>query len=132
MGVVAEMKYGVQLTGDAEITGLFKPNFRPMASTPSCVRRNSKSLRDLVLKATTSQGELDAMVMAQTLAEKEAGWLVGPLQLSSLPDDILISRRFGIQQGQKIRLIDDFSQSGVYLAVQSHEAPQPQGTDVIA
>ena len=128
MGVVAEMKATVQLTGDAEIT----PNFRPMSASQTDVRARSDEFRDVVLRATVSQGELDATVLEKTHKEKEKGWLIGPLPLSSIPTGCLISRRFGIQPGSKVRLIDDFSQSGVNHAVQSYEAPQPQRTDVIA
>ena len=132
MGVVSEMKAGVQLTGEPDITGLFKPNFRPMDCTPASVRERAKDFRTLVLKSVVSQKGLDGSVMTKTLEERDRGWLVGPFKLDDLPDDAIISRRFGITQGQKVRLIDDFTQSGVNLAVQSYEAPQPQSTDVIA
>ena len=84
------------------------------------------------MRATVSQGDLDETVMQKTLVEWDRGWLVGSFDYASLPADVLISRRFGITQSPKVRLIDDFSQSGVNHAVQSYEAPQPQSTDVIA
>ncbi|CAE6970568.1 unnamed protein product [Symbiodinium sp. CCMP2592] len=75
---------------------------------------------------------LAAEVCSKTDKEREAGWIVGPLCESSLCDGILVSRRFGIQQGQKVRCIDNLTSSGVNLAVQAYEAPQPQSTDVVA
>ena len=132
MGVIAEMKSGVQLTGEAEITGLFKPIFKPRIAATNYVRNHSREFRETVLSSTISQGHLDATVLQKTLDERDKGWLVGPIHLDDIPHDALISRRFGVTQGEKVRLIDDFSQSGVNLAVQSYESPQPQSTDVIA
>ena len=43
-----------------------------------------------------------------------------------------MSRRFGIQQGHKIRCIDDFSRSAVNSAVQTSESPKPHTVDVFA
>ena len=131
MGVIAEMKSGVQLTVEAEITGLFKPIFKPIIAATKYVRNHSREFRETVLSSTISQGHLDATVLQKTLDERDKGWLVGPIHLDDIPRDALISRRFGITQGEKVRLIDDFSQSGVNLAVQSYESPQPQSTDVI-
>ncbi|CAE7035202.1 unnamed protein product [Symbiodinium natans] len=40
--------------------------------------------------------------------------------LADLPEDALISKRFGIQQGHKLRPIDDLSQSLINMAFESH------------
>eukprot|EP00971_Amphidinium_carterae_P222053 4408225-Amphidinium_carterae.1 len=52
--------------------------------------------------------------------EFERGWLLGPFasigQLKSALCDVpIVSRRFAIRQGDKIRAIDDLSESGVNL-----------------
>ena len=56
--------------------------------------------------------ETDAAVFDKTIEELNCGWLAGPFDLENLPDNAVISRRFGIRQssgeGSKIRLIDDF------------------------
>ncbi|CAJ1397362.1 unnamed protein product [Effrenium voratum] len=39
---------------------------------------------------------------------------------------------FGLKQGAKVRLIDDFSGSGVNSTVQACESPKPHSTDVVA
>ncbi|CAE7317302.1 unnamed protein product [Symbiodinium microadriaticum] len=85
-----------------------------------------------VLKSVVSQGDLDKVVMEKTLVEKDEGWLVGPLDHSEVEPFALISRRFGLSQGDKVRLIDNMTSSGVNLAVQAYEAPQPQSPDVFA
>ena len=79
-----------------------------------------------------SQGDLDKVVMEKTLVEKDEGWLVVPLDHSEVEPFALISRRFGLSQGDKVRLIDNMTSPGVNLAVQAYEAPQPQSPDVFA
>ncbi|CAJ1377851.1 unnamed protein product, partial [Effrenium voratum] len=39
---------------------------------------------------------------------------------------------FGLKQGAEVRLIDDFSGSGVNSTVQACESPKPHSTDVVA
>ena len=46
--------------------------------------------------------------------------------------DSLVSRRFGLKQGAKVRLVDDMSASEVNELVMVHESPKPHGPDVIA
>lgn len=59
-----------------------------------------------------------------------AGWLRGPLSLCEVPGEAPISRRFGLRQKHKIRLIDDFSESSVSSTVAVHELPVLQTVDV--
>ena len=65
--------------------------------------------------------------------EVERGWLLGPLDWSELPSNATVSRRFPISQSQsdKVRPIDDFSQSQVNSTVTSHEQATVDGPDVI-
>ncbi|CAE7032352.1 unnamed protein product [Symbiodinium sp. CCMP2592] len=127
------LKEGVPLVGHAPISGVFKPKFKPMQATPKQVREDSKVFREKVKNSLKTQDPaLAAEVCTKTEKELEAGWIVGPMCESSLCDGILVSRRFGIQQGQKVRCIDNLTSSGVNLAVQAYEAPQPQSTDVVA
>ncbi|CAE7037204.1 unnamed protein product [Symbiodinium sp. CCMP2592] len=127
------LKEGVPLVGHAPISGVFKPKFKPMQATPKQVREDSKVFREKVKNSLKPQDPaLAAEVCSKTEKEREAGWIVGPMCESSLCDGILVSRRFGIQQGQKVRCIDNLTSSGVNLAVQAYEAPQPQSTDVVA
>ena len=61
-----------------------------------------------------------------------SGLLEGPISLDLIPSTYPLSRRFGIQQGAKIRCIDDFSMSSVNACVQSCESPKPHTLDVFA
>ena len=83
------------------------------------------TIRDSVLGTVRSSGDhsLDVEVWDLTMEEKEKNWLRGPLKLAELPKDAIVSRRFGIRQGPKTRVIDDLSQSLINATVQSCESP---------
>ena len=49
-----------------------------------------------------------------------------------MPNHCVLSRRFGLRQPNKIRLIGDLSGSLVNSSVQSEESPKPRTTDVVA
>ena len=82
MGIVAEMKSGVQLTGRRTLSVCSNLVF---AQWPARRCVETCSFRELVLKATVSQGDLDEIVMQKTLSERDRGWLVGPLKYDCLP-----------------------------------------------
>eukprot|EP00971_Amphidinium_carterae_P097782 1934794-Amphidinium_carterae.1 len=52
--------------------------------------------------------------------EVKRGWIEGPFSLDDLharfPEGYVLSRRFGLKQREKVRLIDDLSESGVNSA----------------
>ena len=65
------------------------------------------------------------------MEEVEKGWLLGPLSNSEVPGWQPVSRRFGlIQKKGKLRLIDDYTESGVNACVTSVEAPVLHTVDV--
>lgn len=82
---------------------------------------------------TGSAGDpsVDKRVWDKTLAEKERGWLVGPLRWDSLAADAVVSRRFARVQGEKIRPSDDYSQSQVNDANFSEETASVDNVDFI-
>ena len=72
-------------------------------------------------------GELDVKLWDKTNLEVERGWLAGPLDWSSPT----VSRRFPLSQTDKVRPIDDLSQSQVNSTVTSFEQATVDGPDVI-
>ena len=74
------------------------------------VRRNN-----FILNLTKSSGDrcLDEQLLAETREERSCGWAEGPFDPATLEQGATISRRFALVQGQKTRMIDDFSISGV-------------------
>ena len=66
--------------------------------------------------------EVDTTVYEKTLEERDSGWLRGPVCFNELGPGCVLSRRFGLRQPNKIRLIDDLSKSGINSTVQTPDA----------
>ena len=134
LGVVEEFKKGTELVGAVEKTGIWPAKFQPAVI----------GVEELCNIATMERGaiheqfkgccdsDLTEQVWTKTLEEVTSGALVGPIPLEDIPEDTPLSRRFGLQQGPKVRCIDDFSRSSVNCAVQSCESPKPHTLDVFA
>lgn len=120
LGVVEELKAGASLTGDVTETGMLPFKFTPALLTDDALRVHSALRREQILAEPRGSGdpEVDKAVWDQTLVEKEQGWLRGPIPLENVPSNSPISRRFGLRQKHKIRLIDDFSESSVNATCQ--------------
>ena len=86
------------------------------------MRRSSESSGD---------AEIDQKLWDRTQVELQRGWLLGPLRWEDLPDSAVVSRRFPISQSEKVRPIDDFSQSQVNSTVTTYEQATVDGPDVI-
>ena len=56
---------------------------------------------------------LDEAVLKETQDELLRGWADGPWALESLEPGCAVSRRFSLLQGEKVRMIDHCSVSGV-------------------
>ena len=134
MGVVDELETGVDLLGDVPETGMLPKKFSPAVLAEEGLKMQSSFMRKSHREVACSSGDamVDETVWKQTLEEVEAGWLEGPLSLQSVPATSPISRRFGLVQKEKVRLIDDFSASGVNSYVNVFESPSLHTIDVVA
>ena len=65
------------------------------------------------------------------MLEVEKGWLLGPLDWSTLTASSTVSRRFPLEQSGEVRPIDDMSQSQINATVTSYEQATVDGPDVI-
>ena len=136
--VFEEVTGGTRLAGAAPIVPSFEPCFKPAKLTLQELEGTAKTSRAALLATVRSTGdaEIDETVFQKTLEELECGWLEGPISFSDLPDNAVVSRRFGIRQTSgdtiKIRLIDDFSASGVNDTVQVESAARLHTLDVAA
>ncbi len=114
------------------------PAFRAKRSTASLpeseLRRNAAVTREATLLATKSSGdpELDLALREATQKEVDRGWLRGPVNPRSLDPEAVISRRFGIWQGDKCRPIDDFRASGVNATTSAEDSVTVHSADTIA
>lgn len=133
MSVFEELLNGTKLVGEVPACGVFEKKFKSaditvdqLASTSMADRRkNFHSCR------SSRDNEVDATVYEKTLEEVSKGWAKGPISYDELPTGAVLSRRFGLKQPGKVRLIDDLSGSRVNSTVQTSESPKPQSVDYI-
>ena len=136
--VFGEVIEGVCLSGKAPHVASFEPCFKPAKITEAELASTARSARVGMLASIRSSGDdfIDSEVFSKTQEELACGWLDGPFEASELPEDAVVSRRFGIKQGSgeklKVRLIDDFSASGVNSTVQVDSCSKLHTLDVVA
>ena len=92
----------------------------------------SKISKKAIYHSVRSSGdsEVDSIVFQKTLEERDAGWLRGPIPFHELDSGCILSRRFGLKQPNKVRLIDDLSKSNINSTVQTSESPRPHSTEM--
>jgi hypothetical protein len=119
-GLVLDIARGFRLTGIVPRSFVFHNKIRAASMTAAQLKASGKwSRKALCAKIRASDDPaLDDAVWSETQRELAMGWLTGPLALSEVSaavgsEDWVVSRRFGIQQSGKVRVIDDFSESGV-------------------
>ena len=133
-GVFEELAFGTSLTGIVPWTGVFEQSFKPALATQDELSEQAKPSNLAIFHSVRSSGdlELDNIVFEKTIEERDAGWLRGPVQFEELGPGCVLSRRFGLKQTNKVRLVDDLTKSGINSTVQTSEAPKPHSTDVVA
>ena len=138
ISVFDEVVNGTDLVGAVPAMPYFDASFKPAKMTVEELGASATSIRKSLLASIRSSGDadIDHEVYSKTLDELGCGWLEGPIEPGSLPSLAIVSRRFGIKQTSgettKIRLIDDFSASGVNSTVQVENAPKLHTLDVVA
>ena len=132
--VVSELSNGTELVGEVPTYGIFEKTFKPAETTVESLCKAAKPIKRKQYYSCRSSGdaEIDELVWKKTQEEVELGWASGPLDVTDLPEDAIVSRRFGLRQPGKIRLIDDLSASNVNQTVQCAESPKPQSIDFVA
>lgn len=129
---------GFELTGVAPPSGAFETELRPPVFHESVVRASAEVARRALVGRAGSSGDpqVDSKLYEQTLEEVDKGWMRGPYTEAELADllgaDCVVSRRFAITQGKKLRAIDDFTASSVNGMFGSSDKIQLAGVDTIA
>ena len=99
----------------SRVYGLWPKKFAPATMTIDELRSTAATERELHSHLHTGVGEVDVQesVWQQTLKVVANGALVGPINPVDVDATFPLSRRFGVQQGQKVRCVDDFTRWGV-------------------
>ena len=109
------LEEGSTLAGEIEGAKVFQQAYKPCLSTLEQLEENAEKRNLLVLSMTKSSAslDLDAAVLQETRDEVNKGWADGPWSLEQLEKGATISKRFPLAQGEKVRMIDDYSVSRV-------------------
>ena len=139
--LLALMLNGTRLTGEAGYTGLFSTEVTSAAMSECQLMQSSKWTRRKILGKglKTSDIEVRHIVWENALSERDKGWLRGPYTEEQLKQELgplfVISRRFGLSQSDKIRAIDDMSESLInasYSSTYRLDLPGIDGVSVLA
>ena len=130
--VSAILTEGVDLVGDTPSSRVFPPQMKPQCTTVSALRGMAPAVRAIVDAQTRACAKDPSakIVWKDCLGEVDRGWLQGPFH--ELEKGVLVSRRFGLVQKDKVRMVDDLSQSQINSCVTVTEKPQVFSLDVIA
>ena len=133
--IVDDMAAGFQLVGEApSSSGILPSKFTPADLHVDELSAGAAMAREACRLSTKSSGckETDSALWSKTLEERDKGWLVGPLEWNDLDADVVVSRRFPLRQGPKIRPIDDYSMSSVNATVGMSEQATTDSVDAIS
>ena len=113
-----QMLNGFPLLGRGADSPEFPLQDRPPTMTPDQVRRASVWVRKAAFARSKPPEDLAlaAAVWAKTKEELDQGWIQGPFSTGELQEwlgDYVVSRRFGIAQGEDVRVIANFFESMV-------------------
>lgn len=137
-GLIDMMIAGVKMTGRGDATGQFPAEERQRTLTDEQLTRSSRWTRRMLLgKPVNFQSEqVRKEVWEGALQEVERGWMSGPLEEEEVRQWLgplfVVSKRFGLVQSDKIRSIDDMSESLVNAAYEFTYRLDLPGVDGIA
>ena len=136
--LVDEVSQGFRLSGAIPDSHVFRAKRTTASMSTDELKSTSSKMRDYILGTCKSSGdpELDIATYDATKDELERGWLWGPVSASSLPEDAILTRRFGIWQSsgdqKKCRPIDNYRESLVNLTTSANETISIHSADTIA
>ena len=134
ISLARDIRDGFDLVGIVPTSGILPGKVAPATLRPDELSANAPRANEALRMSLGSCGDtqLDQELWEKTMKEVEAGWLVGPLEWEQLESSDVVSHRFPLKQGAKVRPIDDYSRSGVNAAVTTLEQPTVDTADVAA
>ena len=130
--VIDEIIAGFPMTGWAELSDVFESSVRPLEMTVEQLRGQALGLNHSVVDSlrAAESSDLDQQAWEETQLEVANGWLK-PCEVADLRS-VHVAERFAIQQGAKLRLIDDLSAAGVNQTVGLGEKLRVESVDELA
>ena len=110
-----ELAQGFPLCGWLPASGVFPVRVRPPEIHEDFLWKLAPSISARTIASVSSTGckESDESLWQATLEEVQDGFLEGPFEKGDLSSRAVVSPRFGLQQKNKLRPIDNFSASQV-------------------
>lgn len=97
VGVVDELQFGSDLTGEVPATNMLPYKFAPsLLSTEALPVQSSLRSSRIMHRSCSSDAEIDKEVYRLTLEECDKGWLEGPIDECDVPSSAPVSERFGL------------------------------------
>ena len=130
--VIDEASSGFHLHWWAQRSGVFPPRVRRPAMSTATLKTLSSSLFETVRKRLLRRQERDIQdaTWAETQDELAKGWIFK--HEDHCMEHKVVAVRFGLWQGQKIRVIDDCSICGLNATVGFWERLQVHSIDILA
>ena len=121
-----EMKQGFKLCGQAKASGAFPLGHQPAQQSIEELKKQAEWHRAAAIGKCKpfDGGELDRVTWDKTVQERDRGWISGPFSFEEMDSMMagqpwIVTRRFPLQQKDKVRLIDDCLSSGLNSAFSS-------------
>lgn len=135
--LIFHMAAGFPVSGLYPDTGLFPSQERSASIDRDELWRTARYAQKKVVEITRASGdrEIDDYVWNATIQERDRQWCSGPFSASEISERVgklwIPSRRFGLRQPGKIRLIDDLSEFQVNATLGLQEKLELGGLDEI-
>ena len=132
--LVGDISQGFEIKGKIPSCKAFRPKRTSASLTAEDLKSSARLLRKGIINSTRGSGDarLDQATMDATRKEVERKWLWGPIPEADLSDTAVVTRRFGIWQGDKCRPIDNFKESGINATTSAVDTITVHTVDCIA
>ena len=132
----SDMLHGFRLTGELKASGQFPAALKPATIDLDHLKKTSRWAKFLIessCKKASSDMEVAAEVWKETAEQVQRGWLKGPWSWTEVEERFqgcwVPSKRFGVQQNEKVRCVDDLSEFLINSTVTQTERIELEGLD---
>ena len=101
--VADDMASGFHLVGHLDLPAGWAPDFRPRQISEADLSALSQDGNQQVIREVASSSSFTEELWQKSIEEVSKGWSEGPFSFDELPERAIISKRFAIQQGKKVR-----------------------------